>query len=229
MSVKEHFTTAQVTYGQKGNLPQIIVPHLKLELPVYSMVVSPQEREAYTDHVCPLSNLRTNIMNGLVLGDRSEASTKEQDSPKVLLHRGSQLLEFRWWFVFKMKDCPSILVVDDDQYLTDLLERILKEEGYQVTKAYDGNSALALLEKGYRPNLIVLDIIMSGVDGFEVLEFVRSRYDIPVIMITAKRDEKTLLDAFNGGADDYMKKPFRMLELLAHIKAKLRRAGPGVT
>ncbi len=121
---------------------------------------------------------------------------------------------------------PSILVVDDDQDLVNLLERILKEEGYQVTKAYDGNSTLALLEKGYRPDLIILDIIMPGVDGFDVLDFVRHRYEIPVIMLTAKRDEKTLIDALNGGADDYMRKPFDRLELLARIKAKLRRTGP---
>jgi len=100
--------------------------------------------------------------------------------------------------------CPSILVVDDDQDLVNLLERILKQESYQVTKAYDGNSALALLEKGYRPDLIVLDIIMPSVDGFEVLDFVRYRYDIPVIMLTAKRDLTTLSDALAGGADDYI-------------------------
>ncbi len=125
-----------------------------------------------------------------------------------------------------MKDCPSILVVDDDQYLANLLERILKEEGYQVTKAYDGNSALALLEKGYRPDLIVLDIIMPGVGGFEVLDFVRRRYDTPVIVLTAKQDITTLKEALAGGADDYIRKPFDIHEFLARVKVKLRRTGP---
>ncbi len=123
-----------------------------------------------------------------------------------------------------MESRPSILIVDDDQDLVNLLERILEEEGYQVAKAYDGNSAIALLEREYRPDLIVLDIIMPGVDGFEVLDFVRRRYDIPVIMLTAKRDVTTLIEALNAGADEYIRKPFSRLELLARVKAKLRRA-----
>ncbi len=122
-----------------------------------------------------------------------------------------------------MESRPSILIVDDDQDLVNLLERILEEEGYQVAKAYDGNSAIALLEREYRPDLIVLDIIMPGMDGFEVLDFVRRRYDIPVIMLTAKRDVTTLSEALTAGADDYITKPFSRTILLARIKAKLRR------
>ena len=144
-------------------------------------------------------------------------------STLVLLFLVNYLLEFRCRFVFKMESRPSILIVDDDQDLVNLLERILEEEGYQVAKAYDGNSAIALLEREYRPDLIVLDIIMPGVDGFEVLDFVRRRYDIPVIMLTAKRDVTTLIEALNAGADEYIRKPFSRLELLARIKAKLRR------
>ncbi|MFC2003331.1 response regulator transcription factor [Chloroflexota bacterium] len=136
------------------------------------------------------------------------------------------MLEFRWFFVFKMKSYPSILVVDDDQDLVNMLERFLKEEGYQVTKAYDGNSAIDLLETQYRPGLIFLDINMPGVDGFEVLDFVRRRYNIPVIILTEKRDITTQSDAFARGADDYITKPFSQRVLLARMKAKLRRTGP---
>lgn len=117
----------------------------------------------------------------------------------------------------------SVLVVDDDRDLVNLLERILVEEGYEVAKAYDGESALVLVDE-HRPDLVILDIMMPGLDGFEVLDSVRQRYNIPVIMLTAKTDVMTLTDALACGADDYIRKPFKRLELLARIKAKLRRA-----
>ena len=126
-----------------------------------------------------------------------------------------------------MESRPSILVVDDDQDLVNLLKRILEKEGYRVTTAFDGDSALAILQK-HRPNLIILDIMMPGIDGLEVLAHVRQRYDIPVIMLTAKREPTYAHDAFGAGADDYVTKPFSAAILLARVKAKLRRAGPGV-
>ncbi len=116
----------------------------------------------------------------------------------------------------------SILVVDDDKDLVNLLERILVEEGYQVVKAYDGNSALTVLEE-QRPDLIILDIIMPGLDGLKALDVIRRDHDVPVIMLTAKRDAATARDAFTTGADDYIRKPFRKFEILARVKAKLRR------
>ena len=116
----------------------------------------------------------------------------------------------------------SILVVDDDKDLANLLERILVEEGYQVVKAYDGNSALTVLEE-QRPDLIILDIIMPGMDGLKALDVIRRDHDVPVIMLTAKRDAATARDAFTTGADDYIRKPFRKFEILARVKAKLRR------
>ncbi len=115
-----------------------------------------------------------------------------------------------------------ILVVDDDRDLVVLLERILVEEGYQVATAYDGSSALTLLDE-QKPDLIILDIMMPGINGLEILNSVRQTHVIPVIMLTAKKDEATLRDAFDAGADDYIRKPFRRLELLARIKTKLRR------
>lgn len=120
-----------------------------------------------------------------------------------------------------MRSGSSILVVDDDQDLLNLLERIPKEEGYQVRKAYDGCSAIAFLEE-QKPDLIILDIIMPDPDGLEVLNFARQHYEIPVIMLTARRDVGTLRDALISGADDYVRKPFDKLELIARIRAKLR-------
>ncbi len=116
-----------------------------------------------------------------------------------------------------------ILVVDDDRDLVVLLERILVEEGYQVATAYDGSSALTLLDE-QKPDLIILDIMMPGINGLEMLNCVRQTHGIPVIMLSAKKDEATLRDAFDAGANDYIRKPFRRLELLARIRTKLRRA-----
>jgi DNA-binding response OmpR family regulator len=122
-----------------------------------------------------------------------------------------------------MKKNQSILVVDDDREMLRLLSRTLELEGYDATIAADGKSAMALLEK-YGPDLVVLDIMMPGVDGFQVLELIRQRSNVPVIMLTARCDLTSLCDAVVLGADDYVTKPFHTRELLARIKAKLRRA-----
>jgi len=116
-----------------------------------------------------------------------------------------------------------ILVVDDDRDLVALLERILVAEGYQVATAFDGSSALVFLDQ-QRPDLIILDIMMPGIDGLEIISSVRQNHDIPIIMLTAKKDVATMRDAFAAGADDYVSKPFRTPELLARIKTKLRRS-----
>ena len=122
-----------------------------------------------------------------------------------------------------MRDKSSILIVDDDRDLADLVERILTEGGYQVTKAYDGNSALVFLED-HEPDLVILDIILPDLDGFELLKRIRGLYDIPVIMFTIRTDISSLRKAIEGGADDYIKKPFRRSELLTLVKAKLARS-----
>jgi len=117
-----------------------------------------------------------------------------------------------------------IMVVDDEPEIRRLLKRCLEPEGYDVITASDGNSALAVMGK-CEPDLVVLDIMMPGLNGFEVLEFIRQRSDIPIIMLTGKQEVTTLRDALSLGADDYVRKPFRRGELLARIRAKLRRAG----
>ena len=116
-----------------------------------------------------------------------------------------------------------ILVVDDEPGVRRLLKRCLEPEGYDVIPAADGYSALALMEK-YQPDMVILDIVMPGLDGFEVLESIGQRSDIPIIMLTGKQEATIACDALISGADDYLRKPFNTSELVARVKAKLRRS-----
>ncbi len=127
-----------------------------------------------------------------------------------------------------MKKQSSIMVVDDEQEILRLLKRTLEPEGYDVVTANGGVSALLLMEER-RPDLVILDIMMPGLDGFQVLDLIRERSNIPVIMLTARGEVTTVRDALVLGADDYIRKPFYIRELLARIRAKLRRVGPEVT
>ena len=127
-----------------------------------------------------------------------------------------------------MKNRPNIMVVDDNQEMLRMLKRTLELEGYGVAIAADGSSALALLEE-WKPDLVILDIMMPGLDGFQVLDLIRRRSSIPVIMLTARREVTTLRDALVLGADDYVRKPFATRELVARVRAKLRRAGSCAT
>ena len=127
-----------------------------------------------------------------------------------------------------MKKHPNIMVVDDEQTVLRLLSRTLEPEGYGVIMADNGRAALDLLEK-HRPDLVILDIMMPGLDGFQVLNLIRQRSNIPVIMLSARREMATKRDTLMLGADDYVGKPFYTGELVARIRAKLRRAGVEVT
>jgi len=116
-----------------------------------------------------------------------------------------------------------ILVVDDDEAILAMLKCILELEGYNVITASDGGAGLTLLEeKG--ADLVLLDIMMPGLDGFQVLDRIRQHSDVPVIMLTAKDEVCTVHYTLEIGADDYVRKPFNTRELLARIEAKLRRA-----
>jgi len=117
----------------------------------------------------------------------------------------------------------AILVVDDDVRILLMMRRILELEGYSVVVAADGDSALAMVEK-QRPDLAILDIMMPGQDGLQVLDIIRRNYDFPVIMLTGIDEVTTLRDAVGLGADDYVRKPFSVRELLARVRVKLRRA-----
>jgi two-component system response regulator VicR len=115
-----------------------------------------------------------------------------------------------------------ILVVDDEKPIADILQFNLKKEGYEVICAYDGAEALQKVEE-VTPDLILLDIMLPQKDGMEVCREVRKKYDMPIIMLTAKDSEIDKVLGLELGADDYVTKPFSTRELLARVKANLRR------
>lgn len=116
----------------------------------------------------------------------------------------------------------TILVVDDEEYIRKFIQRILEEVGFRVVAVSNGQEAIDKISSS-NINLVLLDIVMPGMDGFQTLELIREKSEIPVIMVTGL-GKATLIDTSLGiGADDYIKKPFRSGELVARIKAKLRR------
>ena len=116
----------------------------------------------------------------------------------------------------------KILVVDDEKPIADILQFNLKKEGFEVYCSYDGNDALEKVEE-IKPDLILLDIMLPQRDGIEVCREVRKKYDMPIIMLTAKDSEIDKVIGLELGADDYVTKPFSTRELIARIKANLRR------
>ncbi len=127
-----------------------------------------------------------------------------------------------------MKKRPLIMTVDDEHDILRLLSRTLEPEGYGVIATDNGISALVLLQQR-KPDLVILDIMMPVLDGFQVLGLIREESDVPVIMLTGRDEVNTLHDALVLGADDYVRKPFYPRELVARIRAKLRRAETGGT
>ncbi|WLR50839.1 response regulator YycF [Bacillus tianshenii] len=115
-----------------------------------------------------------------------------------------------------------ILVVDDEQPIADILQFNLEKEGFKVTCAYDGEEALQKVKEGL-PDLVLLDIMLPHRDGMEVCRELRKKYDMPVIMLTAKDSEIDKVLGLELGADDYVTKPFSTRELIARVKANLRR------
>ncbi len=117
----------------------------------------------------------------------------------------------------------KILVVEDEKAIADILEFNLKKEGYEVVCAYDGEDGLgkALSES---PDLILLDVMLPKLDGFEVCKGVRKSSNVPIIMLTAREEEVDKVLGLELGADDYITKPFSMRELMARIKANVRRS-----
>ena len=118
---------------------------------------------------------------------------------------------------------PKILVIDDDDRSLRLMEAVLAPEGYEVVLTQSGEECLEKI-RDTCPDIVLLDIMMPGMNGYEVLRILRQQSNIPVIMLTAKKEVTSVRDAFHLGADDYIRKPFRKGELLARIQAKLRRA-----
>jgi two-component system response regulator MprA len=121
---------------------------------------------------------------------------------------------------------PRILVVDDEQPILDFIEMGLQYEGYAVCTAADGHGAL---DKARRepPDLVILDVMLPGIDGFDVCRRLRAQSDVPIIMLTARGDVDDRVAGLESGADDYLPKPFMFKELLARVRAQLRRRHPG--
>lgn len=124
-----------------------------------------------------------------------------------------------------MSDKKTILVVDDEQDLLDLIEYNLKKEGFDVLKAEDGEEGIQVA-RDKSPDLVLLDIMMPKMDGMEVVEVMRDDEElkrIPIIFLTARGDEKTEVEGLNKGGDDYITKPISTTKLISRIKAVLRR------
>jgi two-component system OmpR family response regulator len=121
-----------------------------------------------------------------------------------------------------MSRLPHILIVDDDREIRSLVAQVLKKHGYRVTPAADGREMMHLMEKG-RFDLIVLDLMLPGEDGLSLCRRVRAESSMPIIMLTAMGEEMDRIIGLEMGADDYLPKPFNPRELLARIKAVLRR------
>ena len=116
----------------------------------------------------------------------------------------------------------KILVVDDEKTIVDIIAFNLIKEGYEVICAYDGKQGLELaLEE--KPDLVLLDLMMPEMDGYEVCKAIRLKSQVPIILLTARAEEIDMVIGLELGADDYVTKPFRMRELMARIKANMRR------
>lgn len=116
----------------------------------------------------------------------------------------------------------NILVVDDEKEIAELIEIHLMSQDYNVTKAKNGVEALKLLDENHF-DLVLLDVMMPKMDGKETLKKIREKNNVPVIMVTAKTSEKDKVEGLTLGADDYVTKPIKPLELIARVKAQLRR------
>jgi len=116
----------------------------------------------------------------------------------------------------------TILVVDDEPQIRRVMRATLASKGYEITEARSGEEALEKL-RGQQPNLVILDVNMPGIGGLEACREIRERSDVPIIMLTVRNGERDKVQALDAGADDYVVKPFGIEELLARIRAALRR------
>lgn len=114
-----------------------------------------------------------------------------------------------------------ILVVDDNSEITDLIETILLQEGYEIIKAYSGSQALDKMDADI--SLVILDVMMPELDGYEVCRHIRSKYNTPVLFLSAKGTDVDKVIGLTVGGDDYLVKPFSHIELVARVKALIRR------
>ena len=122
----------------------------------------------------------------------------------------------------------TVLVVDDEPIVRDVIVRYLRRDGFTTLEAADGDRARELIESG-GAELVVLDLMLPGTDGLELCRWIRSRSDLPVIMLTARGEETDRIVGLELGADDYVTKPFSPRELSARVRTVLRRAGSGTS
>ena len=120
---------------------------------------------------------------------------------------------------------PRVLVVDDEPVVRDVLTRYLAHEGFEVDAAADGHAALRAIE-GWSPHVVLLDLMLPKLSGLEVLRLVRLESSVPVIILSAKVSERDRIAGLELGADDYVVKPYSPGEVVARVRAVLRRAGP---
>ena len=114
-----------------------------------------------------------------------------------------------------------ILVVDDDVALAEMIGIVLQNEGYDVVFCADGSAALAQFQE-HNPDLVLLDVMLPGMDGFDVCRAIRRVSDAPIVMLTARSDTSDVVTGLEAGADDYVPKPFKPTELVARVRARLR-------
>ena len=119
----------------------------------------------------------------------------------------------------------TVLVVDDEPIVREVVVRYLAREGHDTLEAADGNTARSAIERS-DPDLVVLDVMLPGTDGLELCRWIRSRSELPVIMLTARGEEADRIVGLELGADDYVTKPFSPRELAARVRSVLRRAAP---
>jgi two-component system response regulator MtrA len=117
---------------------------------------------------------------------------------------------------------PKVLVVDDDQALAEMLGIVLRKEGLDVAHCADGGRAVAMFRE-FRPDLVLLDVMLPTLNGVEVCRHLRAESGVPIVMLTARTDTRDVVSGLEAGADDYVVKPFKPQELLARIRARLRR------
>jgi len=127
-----------------------------------------------------------------------------------------------------MTDTSRVLVVDDEMQITRVLKTVLMSQGYQVRTATEGISALATFNE-WRPHLVLTDLCMPHADGVELCRRIRSVSTVPIIVLSVKSAEQAKVEALDSGADDYVTKPFGTGELLARVRAALRRTGEDTT
>lgn len=121
---------------------------------------------------------------------------------------------------------PTVLVIDDDSALAEMLELVLRQEGFNTAWCANGSRALATF-KEHLPQIVLLDIMLPGKDGIEVCKQIRAESGVPIIMLTARSETNDVVRGLEAGADDYVSKPFKVKELLARIKARLRNQDDG--